>query len=309
MIFCGSLMNAQIYSSGNLSTGATSSGAVAAPAGYTWSELQAPNTSYGASGHLTATANFRLADDFVVPAGESWAISSVEVFAYQTGSTSFPVDQLTLQIWNGSPVTPGTVVFGNTTTNILNVAGSTDSFMYRIAATLEGTTRRIWKMRANVSQNLLPGTYYLDYQAHATNGNTVFFPPVTNLGSVTPAGANALQANAGVWAPLMDTGSGTVQALPFIINYIATSLGTTETRQLDSRVVVYPNPTVDLFKLSIPSESLGAKTEVGIYDQSGKKVKSFKVSDFYDVRDLASGLYLVKINDGLNVKVTKLIKK
>lgn len=309
VILCGSLMNAQTYSGGNLSTGATTSTSVAAPAGYTWSELQSTNTTLGAGGQLTATVNNRLADDFVVPAGESWAISSVDVFAYQTSTTTFPIDQLNLQIWSGSPAAAGTVVFGSPTTNILNVAGSGDSFMYRVAASAVGTTRRIWKLRATVSKTLLPGAYYLDFQVHAINDGNVFLPPVTIVGAAAPAGANAIQSTSGTWASLVDAGSGAVQAMPFVVTYVATTLGTTETRQLDSRVVVYPNPTVESFKLSLPEESLGAQTEISIYDQSGRKVKSFRISESYNVKDLKSGIYLIKINDGQNVKATKLIKK
>ena len=100
-ILLGSFSLAQTtYSNGGLSTGATSSNGTAAPSGYTWSELQAGNSSYGISGVYTATSSFRLADDFVVPAGQKWTISSIEVFAYQTNSTSFPFDGLNLQIWN-----------------------------------------------------------------------------------------------------------------------------------------------------------------------------------------------------------------
>ena len=308
-ILGGSLLNAQVYSSGNLSTGATTSTAVAAPAGYTWSELQAPNTSYGASGHIALPSDFRLSDDFAVPAGESWAISSIEVFAYQTASVAFPIDKLNLRIWDGSPAAAGTIVFGDTTKNILNLTNSADSKMYRVAASAVGTTRRIWKVSGDIAKSFNPGSYWVDYQVHATNNAAIFFPLVTIPGSTGPANANALQASAGAWNPLSDAGSATVQALPFIINYVATSLGTTETRQYDSRLVIYPNPVLNSFKLNVPAESLNAKTEVSIYDQSGKKVKSFKLADSYDVNDLVKGVYLIKLNDGSNIKVTRLIKK
>ncbi|WP_313500961.1 T9SS type A sorting domain-containing protein [Kaistella carnis] len=308
MILCGSLMSAQSYSNGNLSTGATTSTSVAAPAGYTWSEIQAANTTYGVAGYSDGTNVFRLSDDFTVPAGESWAISSVEVFAYQTGSTVFPISQMNLVLWNGSPAAGGTVAFGDPTTNIINVAGSSDSKMYRVAASAVGTTRRIWQVKANVAKSLNPGTYWVDYQLKATNSGAVFLPPVTIVGSNGPADANAIQANGGVWAPVLDGGSGVAQAMPFIITYVATTLGTTETRQLDSRVVVYPNPTADSFKLSLPLESKNSKTEVSIYDVTGKKVKSFKMADSYNVSDLQKGMYLIKVNDGQNIKATKLIK-
>ncbi len=307
MILCGSMMNAQVYSNGNLSTGATSSNGAAAPAGYTWSELQGTNSTLGSSGFTDGTNDFRLADDFVVPAAESWAISSVEMFCYQTGATLMPVDILTVRIFSASPDI-GTLLFGNATTNVFDAGGTVDAFMYRTGRTTSGITRKIWKVKGNITATLTPGTYWLDYQVHAINNGAVYFPVVTNVGVEQEPGANAMQGNAGVYNPLVDTGSGNLQALPFIINYVATALGTSEARQYDSRVVVYPNPTVDSFKLSLPSESLGAKTEVEIYDQSGKKVKTFKISDSYDVTDLGKGLYLIKIKDGKNIKTTKLIK-
>ena len=304
MILCGSLITAQTYSNGPLSTGAMSSNGTAAPAGYTWSELQLSNNTLGAAGYINGAQNFRLADDFTVPAAESWAISSIEVFAYQTGATSQPFNELNLRIVDGEPAT-GTTVFGDTTTNVFS--SSTNSFMYRTGTT-PGTTRRIWQLKANVITTLTPGTYWLDYQVHATNDAAAFLPYTAVVGIESPPGANAQQFNTS-WLTVQDTGSLTNQELPFIITYVATALGTTETRQLDSRVVVYPNPTADSFKLTLPSESKNANTEISIFDQSGKKVKSFKLADSYNVSDLPKGMYVIKVNDGQNLKATKLIKK
>lgn len=307
LILCGSLMSAQTYSNGNLSTGATTGNGTSAPSGYTWSELQNGNTTLGTSGFKGGASDFRLADNFTVPALEKWAISSVEVFGYQTGATVFPVDQLNVRIWDASP-TAGAVVFGDVTTNVIDAAGSVDALIYRTGTT-PGTTRKVWKFKGNVSKELMPGTYWLDYQVHAINDGSVFFPPVTIVGSNGPADANTLQLTTAGWVPVVDTGTSAAQAMPFIINYVATALGTTETRQFDSRVVVYPNPAVDSFKLILPSESKNAKTEVSIFDQSGKKVKSFPLADSYNVSDLPKGMYIIKVNDGQNLKATKLIKK
>ncbi|MFZ1553126.1 MAG: hypothetical protein WAV53_17145, partial [Anaerolineae bacterium] len=43
-------------------------------------------TIYGAGHQLSA--NNRVADDFTVPAGETWTINTVTFYAYQTGSTT-----------------------------------------------------------------------------------------------------------------------------------------------------------------------------------------------------------------------------
>ncbi|WP_177205418.1 T9SS type A sorting domain-containing protein [Halpernia frigidisoli] len=312
MVLCGSLINSQTYSNGNLSTGSTTSTGGVAPTGYTWSEVQAAagNTTIGSSAiyNNSLTSNFRLADDFVVPAGQKWTITSVEALGYQTSSTTYPFDQINLRIWNGVPGGAGAIVFGDTTTNLLNTANSVDYKIYRIGNGTAATNRRIWKLSANVATSLNSGTFWVDFQAHPTNDASAFFPPVTIVGATGPSGANALQYNGTSWVAFTDGGSLAPQAVPFLINYTVATLSTTETRQYDSRLVIYPNPVKSSFKLSIPQESLNAKTDISIYDLGGRKVKSFKMAESYDISSLEKGVYLLKVNDGTTNKVTKIIK-
>lgn len=84
----------QVYNNGGLSTGATSNSGVAAPAGYTWAEVQndtgnitESNTNSGFAAVVTTTTAFFLADDFTVPAGEKWNITEMEFFIYRTDYT------------------------------------------------------------------------------------------------------------------------------------------------------------------------------------------------------------------------------
>lgn len=97
-------LSAQTYSNGGLSSGATSNSGVLAPTCYTWSEVQnqtgvttVSNTLAGSGGiyNTANTSNLLLADDFVVPTGETWDVTSIEVFGYQTGYawTTVPIDQ------------------------------------------------------------------------------------------------------------------------------------------------------------------------------------------------------------------------
>src|SRR5215212_12081917 len=80
------IVNAQTYVNGNLSTGATAENGTAAPAGYTWSEVQhntgdltVANNTIGVSG----TGAFSVADDFIVPAG-GWNLTKLTVYGYST---------------------------------------------------------------------------------------------------------------------------------------------------------------------------------------------------------------------------------
>ena len=78
--FVGGALQAQVYINGNLSTGANSQSGTAAPAGYTWSEVQndAGNlTESNTTGGYAASvaAGLSVADDFTVPAGPNWTVT------------------------------------------------------------------------------------------------------------------------------------------------------------------------------------------------------------------------------------------
>jgi hypothetical protein len=68
-----------------------------------------------------------------------------------------------------------------------------------------------------------------------------------------------------------------------------------------------PNPSTDFFSVNIDS------TKVFIYSITGQLVKSFQnksKSDVYEISDLNSGMYLVKVFDtNNNEKTLKLIKQ
>ena len=83
LCFLGGTINAQTYVNSNLSTGATATGGTAAPAGTTWSELQPGSGTFGVGASITN--GIRLADDFVVPAGNTWNLTSMTFYGYQTG--------------------------------------------------------------------------------------------------------------------------------------------------------------------------------------------------------------------------------
>ena len=213
LCFVGGTINAQTYVNSNLSTGPTATGGGAAPAGYTWSELQPGSTSFGVSGNIAA--GVRLGDDFTVPAGNTWNLTSMTFFGYQTGfaGTTSPFTTIRVTIHSGSITGP--VVFGDQTTNRL--ASTTDALMYRIANGTPGTTRRIWAINATTVVTLPAGTYWIEYATNVTGGVAHFLPLGTVVGTTTQPGNNAQQNTGTAWAPLLD---GTnPQDMPFRINY------------------------------------------------------------------------------------------
>ncbi|RYE15508.1 MAG: hypothetical protein EOP51_26785, partial [Sphingobacteriales bacterium] len=232
-LFSG-LANAQTYVNGNLSTGATAENGTAAPAGYTWSEVQhnagnttVANNTIGSS----ATGTNSVADDFVV-GGAGWAINKLTVYGYSTnyaGATS-PFTALNVRIWSGNPASGGTIVYGNLTTNVMSA--TSDALMYRISNTVApaplatNTARKIWKIEANINVTLPAGTYWVEYRMTAgALGN--FAPHSTPVGVRTLPGYNAMQNLNGTWAPLLDTGFPVTPPdvpcdMPFILEYSTT---------------------------------------------------------------------------------------
>ncbi len=214
---------AYLYDNGPLATGSTSRSGVAAPAGTQWSEASwdfgsttEANTLAGVGcQRIGATTFNRCADDFNVPVGQTWTISQVVVFVYQTGFAGAvsPVVGANLRIFSGMPNAGGTVIFGDTTTNRL--ATSTDSTLFRIFNsgppnnTVPGTTRRVWQVNMNVSPALVltAGNYWIDFQIDAgTAGN--FAPTNSIVGTRGAPFYNALQSiNGGAYVESFDDGT------------------------------------------------------------------------------------------------------
>lgn len=334
LLFAASLILANNYaqslSNGGLSTGATTKSGVAAPTGYTWSELQnntgnttESNTSLGLGGtYSSATTSFFLADDFTVPTGVSWEISKIDFFAYQTnyaGSTS-PFNTVRVNIFSSDPSVSGaTSVFGDDTTN--RFGSSVDSNIYRTGnttvpvTTAPGTTRKIWKVTANTPVTLTAGTYWIKYQLqNVVTASAGFLPPVTIVGNRGLPGFNGKQFDAigGTWTSIVDAGNPTTAPdypldMPFVITYTSTTLGVTETLQYDNRIQVYPNPVREIFRINNPEKLQISSVEV--LDVSGRVVKTLKGAEQFDVSGLAKGTYMLKIKSNATTKVTKLIKE
>jgi hypothetical protein len=125
------------------------------------------------------TGAFRLADDFVVPAGQTWTVDTITVFGYQTGATAASINNATLRILDGSPAGTPATLFGDATTNRLGTASLSGTF--RVASTTPTLTNRaIQAIPINVVPALvLPaGTYWIDFNAAGTVVSGPFFPPI-----------------------------------------------------------------------------------------------------------------------------------
>ena len=157
------------------------------------------------------TAGNSVADDVVLT--DSYDITSIDVFAYQTGSSAPSINALYLQVWDGDPSGGGaSVIWGDLTTDILDTATATDAFR-QLESAPGDLSREI--QRANgltTGLSLTPGTYWIEYSFEGTGGSGPWAPPVVITGNATTG--NALQNQAGLWVVLLDVGT---QGMPFVM--------------------------------------------------------------------------------------------
>jgi hypothetical protein len=141
--------------------------------GFNASALVTPDTTFG-FGHGSGN---RLADDFVVPPGATWTITGAHVFGYTTGATTPGTTAGVMRILNGPPPA-GTVLAGNTTTNVLTPGSNVFLNIYRtqVADIGTATNRRIQDNILTFAVPLIlgPGTYWFEYGL-TTNA---FVPPL-----------------------------------------------------------------------------------------------------------------------------------
>nr|WP_314498369.1 hypothetical protein [uncultured Chryseobacterium sp.] len=158
-----------------MSTGNTSVAGTSAPAGFTWSEVKTPQSTWGLNGTIT---DRMLADDFQIPAGEKWNIQNFYFYAYQTGfsGSTFPISEFYFEIYASDPSVTGAVkVYGDTVSNRYGSAEETK--WYRILqGQQDNTTRKIYKMKVNAPDlNLTAGTYWIKWGSKASSGSH-FYP-------------------------------------------------------------------------------------------------------------------------------------
>lgn len=201
-----------LYNNGGIQTG-TGNGAN----GQNTSEIGFSNsgTAGGVIG-FTGNGTFSLADDFTVPAGQSWSLTGVSILAYVTATYGFPpvspYSGVTIRIHDLSPDNPASTILSTSTTLISNTFTGT----YRVTSTtLTNSQRPVFELQADFSGVTLPeGTYWIDFDYSAG-----FTPPVTVFDPVDGrpelVAGNAMQNQNGTWVAAIDAGMQV--AMPFSV--------------------------------------------------------------------------------------------
>lgn len=178
------------YSNGSLSTGATATDGTVAPQGYTWSQMEATNETYG----FLANNLYHISDDFIVPTGQKWTINKIIFYAYQTGHAleSSPINEIYYEIYSSNPSAVGSQkIYGDLSAN--KYVAAIDSKTCRVYHNIIDIKRIIFKVTTSATDLVLnPGTYWIKWKSKAVNNQNIFFPSNTNKGFATKPEYNAI---------------------------------------------------------------------------------------------------------------------
>jgi hypothetical protein len=150
-------------------------------------------------------ASQRIADDFTVPAGETWTLDQLLWHGYQTGApTTGTINGITVEALDGAPSLGGSPVAGDTTTN--RFVSQTWTGVYRVTSTtLTSTARAIFDVAADLTAfaPLASGSYWLSVDMAGTLSSGPWCPP-----TVPSLPSDNAEQFTGSWAPIFDTGTG-----------------------------------------------------------------------------------------------------
>lgn len=165
--------------------------------------------------------NYVIADQFDIPAGETWTLEGVTFFAYQTNSTTTStITAVHFQLWDAMPP-GGNLLYGDLATNQMIATGFMNC--YRVLESNMGGTTTNRPIMANdcaftPALTLGTGTYYFAWQSDGTLSSGPWAPPIAiwNQGT-TGDGLQSLDGG-GSYTPVTDGGNLMPQGFPFIVS-------------------------------------------------------------------------------------------
>ena len=171
--------------------------------------ILAPTANVLGFGAQTNSAN-AVADDFSIAVGESWTITDLDFFGYQTGASSFTFESVNWSIVSGD-INTGTVIASDTS---LVTKGGLQG--YRVtSSTTSDTNRGIYLANADINDLFLgAGDYWLRW---SLTGSDSFSGPWVPVVSDARTG-NAQQSTTGLFNTLTDSGNQLTVELPFSVN-------------------------------------------------------------------------------------------
>ena len=246
------------------------------------------------------TAGNSVADDVVFTQGVE--ITSIDVFAYQTGSNPPSVTAIYMQVWDDDPSGGGAnVVWGDLVTDIFDDAVYADANRASETSPAD-TSRQIQRVTALTTGLTLPaGTYWIEYTFEGSGSSGPWTPPIAILGETTTG--NALQNQNGTWVVLEDSGTFTPQGLPFVIYGELLSVADNTLGGFS----YYPNPTSGTLSL----KSVNNIDSVSFFNLLGQKVMDAKIgatTSEINISGLTAGTYIMHVSVEGQIGTYKVLK-
>ncbi len=188
-------------------------------AGVHWSVLQDVTWGENTYGWGVQIANDnKMADDFTIPAGETWRITGVTFFVYQTGSgLQSTINDVRMVIYDTLPANPeNNIIYGNWGSNLLS-ATSWSSVYRTLESASGGTTRPIMAVTAEVDAVLGEGQYWVGASFGGTLSSGPWLPPIPIIDDCDTGDAMQSTGTAPTFAYVTDSGSFCQKGMPFIV--------------------------------------------------------------------------------------------
>jgi hypothetical protein len=245
-----------IYSnSGNLADPFVITRPIAGCGGLAVSDLQTALGLNAVGFNCVAASPITVADDFVVPAAQTWAIDQVVLYLYQPNVTGPSITGVNLRLQSEDPL-------GQSVPSLTSYVPSTTwSNVYKnkdTDAPGSDCTRRLQQCVITLVPPYLAdtGTHYLIWQASGTGSSGPWAPPVVVPGATNKPGANALVASSissGLFQPIVDSGTAKApQDLVFVLRGTVTGPASTGDLNCDG-VISYAD--INPFVLALSSQT------------------------------------------------------
>ena len=172
-------------------------------------------SGFSTSGYsCSAASGARLADEFVVPAGEVWTLSELHWFVFQTGApTSGTISGIQVNLWNSAPTTGGAPLWSSAA-NVLQ--SQVWSNCFRVVTLPGDSSRAIIDAVADLSSAppLGEGVWWIDVQVAGSLASGPFAVPT--VPHAFTDNARFFSAGGG-WVEVRDLASSAQQDFPFVL--------------------------------------------------------------------------------------------
>ena len=230
------------------------------------------------------------ADDFVIPTGGNWDVTSVTVRGFRNG-TGPTMDSMTVYIYDDASGLPGTTLYNET---IMLGAGGVPVPQGDTAITITIPT-----------QAMTAGTYWVSVYGYAPSDSRWNW-----LGSTASQDGNGalidtdnfFGAGATSWTDVSTL--VTDPDFTFMIGGTGTQASINESEMIE--LSVYPNPVIDVMQINTAEKV----TQVNIFSVNGQKVNTIvnPQGNKVDVSDLPSGTYVVEVMTANGIGQARFVK-